>query len=457
MSVPAPPVSILPSCLFHLIVVAMSPSSITIADFGKTLYEQPMMRADRSIALLLLSGLLAAGAVFSLTRSWEATAISALVGLLATALLYDAIERRIAFALSRPPGPAPGGASRDELATLLEALPHPCVIVHRGRIERCNHAALDLLGQHIIGQDVRLALRQPAAIDLLGQPGGVREPVRIAIAGLGMAEQNWELDIQPLEHDRNLALLLDQSGRQATEQMRVDFVANASHELRTPLAGILGFIETLRDPVAGNDPATRERFLAIMDGEARRMQQLLDDLMSLSRIEADKYRAPEQPVAMPPLIEEVAAVFRQSQNDREIILQIASDVATVRGDRAQLSQLLHNLVGNALKYGAPGTPVVIAARRIDDDMTELSVTDRGDGIAPQHLPRLTERFYRIDSSRSRAMGGTGLGLAIVKHITQRHGGTLHFESKVGVGTTIRVALHNITAVATRPTHPAIKY
>ncbi len=416
-----------------------------------------MARTDRSIGFLLLSGLLAAVAVFFLTRSWEATAISALAGLLAAALLYDAIERRIALAITRPPVPAAGGASRDELATLLEALPHPCLIVHRGRIERCNRAALDLLGQHITGQDVRLALRQPAAIDLLGQSGGVREPVRIEIAGLGMAEQNWELDIQPLENDRNLVLLLDQSGRQATEQMRVDFVANASHELRTPLAGILGFIETLRDPVAGDDPATRERFLAIMDGEARRMQRLLDDLMSLSRIEADKYRAPEQPVALPPLIEEVITVFRQSQSDREIIIQIAPDVATVRGDRAQLSQLLHNLVSNALKYGAPGTPVTVAARRIDDDMTELSVTDRGDGIAPQHLPRLTERFYRIDSSRSRAMGGTGLGLAIVKHIAQRHGGALHLESKVGVGTTIRVALRNIAVSDALPTHPAIKY
>jgi len=403
-----------------------------------------MARADRSIAILLLSGLLAAVAVFFLTRSWEATAISALAGLFAAALLYDAIERRIALAITRPPPPAAGGASSDELATLLEALPHPCLIVHRGRVERCNRAALALLGAHITGQDVRLALRQPAAIDLLAQPGGAREPARVAIAGLGRAEQSWELDIQPLERDRNLVLLIDQSGRQATEQMRVDFVANASHELRTPLAGILGFVETLRDPLAGGDQATRERFLAIMEGEAKRMQRLVDDLMSLSRIEADRYRAPEQPVAVAALAEEVVSVFRQSQNaqGRAIVIQIEPDVSTVRGDRAQLSQLLHNLVSHALKYGAPGTEITVAARRIDDGMTELSVTDRGDGIAPQHLPRLTERFYRVDSSRSRAMGGTGLGLAIVKHIVQRHGGTLHLESKVGEGTTVRVALPN---------------
>ncbi|HZV17136.1 MAG TPA: ATP-binding protein [Sphingobium sp.] len=403
-----------------------------------------MARVDRSIGILLLSVVLAAIAVFLLTRSWEATAISSLAGLFATALLYDAIQQRIALAIRRPPSATAGGASSDELATLLDALPLPCLIIHRGRVERCNRVALDLLGQHIIGQDMRLALRHPAAIELLAQPGGAREPARIAIAGLGSAEQSWELDIQPLEKDRNLVLLLDQSGRQATEQMRVDFVANASHELRTPLAGILGFIETLRDPLAGSDPATRERFLTIMDGEARRMQRLVDDLMSLSRIEADKYRAPDQPVAVPALVEEVVGVFRQSQNEhaRNIVVHIEPDVATVRGDRAQLNQLLHNLISNALKYGAQGTEVTVAARRIDDGMTELSVTDRGDGIAPQHLPRLTERFYRVDSSRSRAMGGTGLGLAIVKHIVQRHGGTLHLESKVGEGTTVRVALPN---------------
>ena len=248
----------------------------------------PMARTDRSIGILLLSGLLAAIAVFWLTRSWEATAISALAGLLATALLYDAVERRIAFAITRPPAPAAGGASSDELATLLEALPHPCLIVHRGRVERCNHAALDLLGAHITGQDVRLALRQPAAIDLLAAPGGAREPARIAIAGLGTAEQSWELDIQPLEKGRNLVLLLlDQSGRQATEQMRVDFVANASHELRTPLAGILASSKPCAIPSPGGDQATATAFLAIMDGEARRMQRLVDDLMSLSRIEAE--------------------------------------------------------------------------------------------------------------------------------------------------------------------------
>jgi two-component system phosphate regulon sensor histidine kinase PhoR len=213
------------------------------------------------------------------------------------------------------------------------------------------------------------------------------------------------------------------------------------------LAGILGFIETLRDPVAGGDQATRERFLTVMDGEARRMQRLVDDLMSLSRIEADKYRAPDQPIALLPLVEEVVAVFRQSQNKHalDIVVEVDASIPPLRADRAQLSQLLHNLISNALKYGAPGTPVTLAARPLGEAMVEIAVSDRGEGISPEHLPRLTERFYRIDSSRSRAMGGTGLGLAIVKHIVQRHGGVLHFDSTVGIGTTVKVELPQFRA------------
>jgi len=400
-----------------------------------------MATVDRSIWILFLSGTAGTLAVFLLSGDWHAAAVTAMLSLFAIALLFDALERRAASLLAGAPSPVEGGASEDELETLLRALPHPSLIVQNGRIERCNEAALALLGRHIAGQDVRLALRHPAAIDLLSARRA-DEPARIEIVGLGTAEQSWEMVVQPLAGARQLVLLFDQSGRQATERMRVDFVANASHELRTPLAGILGFVETLRDPVAGADGATRERFLAIMDGEARRMQRLVDDLMSLSRIEAEKYRAPDQPVALAPLIEEVIAVFRNSPGarGREIRVEAPDSPATVRGDRAQLSQLLHNLVSNALKYGAAGTPVTVSARALPGGMAELSVADQGDGIAPQHLPRLTERFYRVDSSRSRAMGGTGLGLAIVKHIVQRHGGVLNIDSMVGVGTSVRAEL-----------------
>jgi two-component system phosphate regulon sensor histidine kinase PhoR len=400
---------------------------------------------DKTIWIVLIAVLAAAGAVYGLTGSGEATAASALSGLFALALLYDAVERAQVGAASaaRAAEDAPGDAQGPgELETLLNAVPNPLLIVHRGRVEHCNRPALALFGAHIRGEDVRLALRHPAAVDLITKAAPEAGPARVDIAGLGAPEQLWELNMQPLGGNRQLLLLVDQSGRQATEKMRVDFVANASHELRTPLAGILGFIETLRDPGAGGDEATRKRFLDIMDGEARRMQRLVDDLMSLSRIEAEKYQVPNQPVALGPLAEEVVTVFRQSQNKRaqDIVVAVGPDLPQVCGDRAQLSQLLHNLVSNALKYGTPGTEVTVAARLLHHDMVALTVTDRGDGIAPEHLPRLTERFYRVDSSRSRAMGGTGLGLAIVKHIVQRHRGLMLVDSKQGQGTTVRVEL-----------------
>jgi two-component system phosphate regulon sensor histidine kinase PhoR len=400
-----------------------------------------MARIDRSIWILLLTGAVATLIVFAFTMSIEATLTTAVAILFGVALLFDALERRATIPSDRP-NQGKAGPTLDEIDTLLQALPHPSLIVNSGRIERCNEAALTLLGRHIDGQDVRLALRHPAAIDRLTGPNAVKAPARVEIIGLGSAGQTWELDLQPIGGQRILALLFDQSGKQATEKMRVDFVANASHELRTPLAGILGFIETLRDPIAGADEATRERFLTIMDGEARRMQRLVDDLMSLSRIEAEKYRLPDQVVALDQLIEEVAHVFRQGQNPRgqDLVLAIAPQLPQVRGDRAQLSQLLHNLISNGLKYGIAGTPVKVEARSRSSDMVAITVTDQGEGIPAEHLPRLTERFYRIDSGRSRALGGTGLGLAIVKHIVERHGGVLRFESEVGVGTSVRVEI-----------------
>jgi two-component system phosphate regulon sensor histidine kinase PhoR len=224
--------------------------------------------------------------------------------------------------------------------------------------------------------------------------------------------------------------------------MRADFVANASHELRTPLASLLGFIETLEDEKAGGDPALRNRFLGVMAGEAQRMQRLVADLLSLSRIESEKYRLPADTVDLAALIASVADELRQTDPKRgaDIALHIAKVLPTVTGDRAQLSQLLHNLVGNAMKYGRAGTAVTIRLVADAPGTLTLTVSDQGEGIAPEHLPRLTERFYRVDSGRSRALGGTGLGLAIVKHIVERHRGRLAIASTPGEGTTMTVLL-----------------
>jgi len=267
----------------------------------------------------------------------------------------------------------------------------------------------------------------------------------IELVGLGTREQRWQMRIAPVGEDdnvRRLVHLADHSGTHAAEKMRVDFVANASHELRTPLAGILGFIETLGDPDLGKDDETRQRFLQIMDGEARRMQRLIDDLISLSRIEAEKYRLPDGAVDLSGLVAEVVGVFRTSHGPRgrEVEMEIAPDLPDAQGDRAQLSQLLHNLIGNSIKYGRAGSPIRVSLSDGPNGLLRLTVADEGEGIGPDHLPRLTERFYRVDSGRSRAVGGTGLGLAIVKHIVERHRGRLDIASVLGKGTTISILL-----------------
>ncbi|WHO40204.1 ATP-binding protein [Sphingobium sp. AP49] len=332
-----------------------------------------------------------------------------------------------------------------DFPSLLEAISDPLMLVERGRIVRANQAAKRLLGTHIEGDDARIAIRHPAAAERLASIAPLAEPVMIELVGLGTREQRWQMRIASVGavgDMRRLVHLVDHSGTYAAERMRVDFVANASHELRTPLAGILGFIETLADPEMGKDVETRQRFLKIMDGEARRMQRLVDDLISLSRIEAEKYRLPDAIVDLSELTAEVVGVFRSSHGDRgrEVGMEIVPDLPPVQGDRAQLSQLLHNLIGNSVKYGRPGTPIHVILADGPSGMIRLSVADEGEGIGPDHLPRLTERFYRVDSGRSRAMGGTGLGLAIVKHIVERHRGRLDIASVLGKGTNVSILL-----------------
>ncbi|WP_176596643.1 MULTISPECIES: ATP-binding protein [Sphingobium] len=336
--------------------------------------------------------------------------------------------------------------------SLLEGISDPLMLIDRGRIISANRAAQRLLGAHIEGEDARIAIRHPAAAERLASLAPMAEPVMIELVGLGTRDQRWQMRIAPVGaadgnggQVRRLVHLADHSGAHAAEKMRVDFVANASHELRTPLAGILGFIETLADPDLGKDDETRQRFLKIMDGEARRMQRLIDDLISLSRIEAEKYRAPDSAVDLSGLVAEVVGVFRTSHGERgrEVEMEIAPDLPDVQGDRAQLSQLLHNLIGNSVKYGRAGTPIRVTLNEGPSGMTRLSVADEGEGIGPDHLPRLTERFYRVDSGRSRAVGGTGLGLAIVKHIVERHRGRLDIASVLGKGTTISILLPRI--------------
>lgn len=381
------------------------------------------------VALALLLSISLAVVAFVMTGSSLATFLVVSAGICATVL-------------GALPAPAPVATriATDEQPTgeadIIEAVSEPLVLVVDGRVRIANRAAKALLGAHIVGEDVRLAIRHPAATDRLaaGASDGSTE-----LSGLGRRDQFYDMHVATVRTGTRIIHLSDRTGRHAVERARVDFVANASHELRTPLAAILGFIETLSDENAGNDAAIRSRFLSVMDNEARRMQRLIDDLISLSRIEADKHALPDTRVAIPVLVARVAAEINGRGTAAPLELAIEEPVPDVQGEDAQLSQVLHNLIGNAIKYGREGEPVKIAVQHEGDDV-RISVTDRGEGIAAQHLPRLTERFYRVDAGRSRGLGGTGLGLAIVKHIVERHRGRLDIASKVGVGTTVSVLL-----------------
>jgi two-component system phosphate regulon sensor histidine kinase PhoR len=348
--------------------------------------------------------------------------------------------------IATPPGeveaPFPGEGEAPPpagIADAIEAIFEPVLLVASNRVAAANRAARALLGEHVLGEDVRVAIRHPAAAERLLDPEESASDAPIQLIGLGSRDQHWEMRVRSLPGGQRIVHLSDRTGSHAADRIRVDFVANASHELRTPLASILGFIETLED--AADDPETHARFLNVMGTEARRMQRLIDDLMSLSRIEAEKYRAPDDSVDLAALAgevrDELAAVAPERASD--VVIDAAA-LPPVRGDKVQLSQLLHNIVGNAMKYGRAGTPVAVTLKASGDSMIRLSVADESEGIAPEHLPRLTERFYRVDSSRSRAAGGTGLGLAIVKHIVERHRGRLDIGSVVGKGTTVTIFL-----------------
>jgi two-component system, OmpR family, phosphate regulon sensor histidine kinase PhoR len=336
-------------------------------------------------------------------------------------------------------------------AALIDGVSEPLLLVVDGRVRIANAAARSLLGAHIIGEDVRLAIRHPAAAERLaaGAPDGSTD-----LAGLGGRDQHYDLHVATIRKGTRLVHLIDRTGRYAVERARVDFVANASHELRTPLAAILGFVETLSDEKAGSDPAIRARFLAVMDTEARRMQRLIDDLISLSRIEAEKYALPETLVALPSLVVRVAEEIRigRGESVAPINLEIDEIVPDVAGEDTQLSQVLHNLIGNAIKYGRDGAPVKVSLKRMGANV-RLSITDQGDGIAAEHIPRLTERFYRVDAGRSRGLGGTGLGLAIVKHIVERHRGRLEITSRIGIGTTVSVIIPAAAVATVTQTSP----
>ena len=322
--------------------------------------------------------------------------------------------------------------------TLVDALDEPALLVDGGIVRIANAAARSLFGNQIEGRDVRLAIRHPQALELvLDHRAGDLEATGIVEPG-----RSWRLLIRPIASDAVLIRMIDRSDAVSAEKMRVDFVANASHELRTPLSTVLGYAETFAED-GDLSPEQRTTFGRTIRDEARRMLRIIEDLMSLSRIEADRFVAPGEHIDVEDIVSTAIANAGHlaASTTCEFNLRLQDGLPTVRGDRSQLIQLLDNLVSNAVRYGCDrsGSRIDIAGERSGPWLL-LSVTDHGPGIPRDQLPRVTERFYRIDAARSRESGGTGLGLAIVKHIVERHRGSLDIKSTLGVGTTVTVAL-----------------
>ena len=345
-----------------------------------------------------------------------------------------------AIAVPTPPPPPP----RDVIS--IESLTDPAMIVAGFTAVAANAGARVLMGDRIADSDLRLTLRHPVVLDLIGEARGPSGRVQREVVGLGAGQGVWRVYAVDAGDGRVLIIFDDITQARMTERMRVDFVANASHELRTPLATLSGFIETLQGPAAEDEPA-RQRFLEIMHREAGRMSRLIDDLLSLSRIEIDKHVRPASALALQGIVAEVGKTLamRLDADQRQLEIAESPDLPAVVADRDQIVQVLHNLISNALKYGRSGSVISVsvtpeAPGPLQPASVRVAVADQGEGIAAEHLPRLTERFYRVDSQRSRKLGGTGLGLAIVKHIVERHRGRLEIESRQGEGTRVSVLL-----------------
>ncbi len=287
----------------------------------------------------------------------------------------------------------------------------------------------------MIGQDARVALRQPEAITLVNENRQGEAIVR----GLVRRGDIWQINRQSL--DERLAMLefINQTAEADISRAHTDFVANASHELRTPLAAIIGYVETLREGDGEIDTPVARKFLGIIEREAQRLQALVSDLMSLSRVEAEKHDLPTTRIDLASLVERAARDAAGPQRLDRLALALDAE-PVVLGDLPQLEQVVRNLVDNALKYGAPEGTVSVILDMAQRDSARITVSDEGEGIAADQIPHLTRRFYRTDPGRSRASGGTGLGLAIVKHIVERHRGRLDITSEVGKGTRVVVRL-----------------
>jgi two-component system phosphate regulon sensor histidine kinase PhoR len=346
-------------------------------------------------------------------------------------------------------------ASSDRLwRMVIDAVPEPALVLdHSGDVLHANQLAEDLFGTRRRGGHVASMSRDPELLEAVDRALASGEASSVELHERVPVERRMLAAVAPLDTSRSgpggPALLLsfrDLSEQDRLARMRADFVANASHELRTPLASLRGFVETLQG-AAKDDPAARERFLKVMSEQAERMTRLVDDLLSLSRVEMREHLPPAERVDLNQIVAHVIQSLQPiaAETGTTIAFCGLEEAATIRGDSDEIVQVFQNLVQNAIKYGKQGGRIEVrlvrkAAGDGRPDRFVVSVSDDGPGIAPQHLPRLTERFYRVSVAASREKGGTGLGLAIVKHILNRHRGELDIVSKVGEGSTFSVIL-----------------
>ncbi|MCA0873385.1 PAS domain-containing protein [Seohaeicola saemankumensis] len=337
----------------------------------------------------------------------------------------------------------------------LPAIPLPALLIDQTeRIIAANPEAQTFLGQQITGRHFATILRQPPVIETIEKVLRDRTPRRTRhLSNDGVQETTYDVfcryipGIGAVQGGAVLVSFQDVTHLEQASQMRRDFVANVSHELRTPLTALIGFIETLRG-AARDDPAARERFLSIMADESNRMNRLVGDLLSLNRVESEERVRPREKIDLSAQLADTLTSLRPLAEAAgvNLALNAPEEPVYVTGDTDQLRQVFTNLVENAIKYGGSGGKVDVVLTSSERDpairaaAARVQIIDKGPGIDPVHLPRLTERFYRADNHRSRELGGTGLGLAIVKHIINRHRGRLRVESEVGQGAVFTVIL-----------------
>ena len=335
------------------------------------------------------------------------------------------------------------------IASILQGIPLAALAIDsKQRVSMMNAEAVSLLGEGLLDRHYIAVLRQPALLEAVEAALTTRNTqISQFIVNESTQDSLYKVSCAPIDENLTLLCFEDQSDREHVSQMRRDFVANVSHELKTPLTALLGFIETLNTS-ARSDASARARFLEIMEREAQRMNRLVSDLLSLSQVEAVERMRPNEVVDVSRLLQETVTTLAPVAEARGVRLHVvkADRWVEMAGDKDQLRQVFINLIENAIKYGGPNNEVSVTLSdisyqtRLGCEGIAISVVDKGPGIDALDIPRLTERFYRIDSHRSREMGGTGLGLAIVKHIVSRHRGVLKIDSAVGKGSEFKIIL-----------------